>query len=57
LRPRVKAIIGGAAVTSKWAAEIGADGYSRNAIDALELAKNLMGRVTGKDINKGTAQA
>jgi len=53
LRPRVKAIIGGAAVTSKWAAEIGADGYSRNAIDALELAKNLMSKVT----NKGTALA
>jgi corrinoid protein of di/trimethylamine methyltransferase len=51
LRPRVKAIVGGAAVTSKWAAEIGADGYSRNAIDALELAKNLMGK------GKGTAQA
>jgi corrinoid protein of di/trimethylamine methyltransferase len=42
LRPRVKAIIGGAAVTSKWAAEIGADGYSRNAIDALELAKQMV---------------
>ena len=51
LRPRVKAIIGGAAVTQKWAAEIGADGYSRNAIDALELAKNLMSKV----MNKGTA--
>jgi len=49
LRPRIKAIIGGAAVTSKWAADIGADGFSRNAIDALELAKNLMG--------KGTASA
>jgi len=49
LRPRVKAIVGGAAVTSKWAAEIGADGYSRNAIDALELAKSLM--------SKGAAQA
>ena len=46
LRPRVKAIIGGAAVTAKWAAEIGADGYSRNAIDALELAKSLMGKGT-----------
>jgi corrinoid protein of di/trimethylamine methyltransferase len=46
LRPRVKAIIGGAAVTPKWATEIGADGYSRNAIDALELAKNLMGKGT-----------
>ena len=42
LRPRVKAIIGGAAVTAKWAAEIGADGYSRNATDALELAKQLV---------------
>jgi len=29
MRPRVKAIIGGAAITQKWAAEIGADGYSR----------------------------
>ncbi len=44
LRPRVKAIIGGAAVTAKWAAEIGADGYSRNAIDALELAKSLLNK-------------
>ena len=44
LRPRVKAIIGGAAVTSKWAAEIGADGYSRNAIDAVELAKSLLSK-------------
>ena len=44
LRPRIKAIIGGAAVTSRWAAEIGADGYSRNAIDALELAKNLVNK-------------
>jgi len=53
LRPRVKAIIGGAAVTQRWVAEIGADGYSRNAIDALELAKNLMSKMT----NKETAQA
>ncbi|MGA8867003.1 MAG: cobalamin-dependent protein [Candidatus Sulfotelmatobacter sp.] len=46
LRPRVKAIIGGAAVTPKWAAEIRADGYSRNAIDALALARNLVGKGT-----------
>ncbi len=56
LRPRLKAIIGGAAVTSKWAAEIRADGYSRNAIDALELAKHLMAdRVTDKAAHKGPA--
>jgi methanogenic corrinoid protein MtbC1 len=29
-------------VTSKWAAEIGADGFSRTASDALDLAKQLM---------------
>ena len=49
MRPRVKAIVGGAAVTAKWAEEIGADGFSRNAIDALELAKKL--------VAKGTARA
>lgn len=45
MRPRTKVIIGGAAVTGKWATEIGADGYARNAIDAVELAKSL---VTGR---------
>lgn len=53
LRPRVKAIIGGAAVTQKWAAEIGADGYARNAAGALELAKDLMSKI----VNKGQALA
>lgn len=42
LRPKVKAIIGGAAVTGKWANEIHADGYARNAMDALELVRSLI---------------
>ncbi len=42
LRSKVKVIIGGAAVTSKWATDIGADGYARNAVDALDLAKRLV---------------
>ena len=42
LRPQVKAIIGGAAVTGKWADEIKADGYARNAMDALELVRSLV---------------
>lgn len=42
MRPRVKAIIGGASVTSKWASEIGADGYAKNAMDAVALAKSLV---------------
>jgi corrinoid protein of di/trimethylamine methyltransferase len=45
LRPQIKVIIGGAAVTSKWATDIGADGYARNAADALDLAKRLVSKV------------
>ena len=41
LRPKVKAVIGGAAVTAKWADEIRADGYARNAMDALDLLRQL----------------
>ena len=39
LRPRVKVIVGGAPVTRAWAAEIGADGYSEDAIGAVALAR------------------
>ena len=44
LRPRVKAIVGGAAVTAKWVTDIGADGYARNAVAAVELAKDLIAK-------------
>lgn len=43
LRPGVKVIVGGAPVTSGWAAEIGADGYSEDAVGAVVLAKRLVG--------------
>jgi len=42
LRDRVKIMIGGAPATSSWAEEIGSDGYGQNAIEATELAKNLL---------------
>ncbi len=42
LRPRVKIIVGGAPVTRKWAEEIGADGYGRDAVGAVALAKSLV---------------
>jgi len=45
LRPKMKVIIGGAAVTSKWSSDIGADGYARNAMDAVDLAKRLVIKV------------
>lgn len=37
-----KIIIGGAVITQEYADEIGADGYSKDAADAVKLAKNLM---------------
>jgi len=44
LHPKVKVIIGGAAVTPKWATDIGADGYARSAMDAVDLAKKLVAK-------------
>jgi corrinoid protein of di/trimethylamine methyltransferase len=43
LRTKVKVLIGGAPVTSQYAKEIGADGYSENAGGAVTLVKSLMG--------------
>jgi trimethylamine corrinoid protein len=42
LRPRVKVIVGGAPVTRRWAEEIGADGYAKDAMSAVALAQSLM---------------
>jgi corrinoid protein of di/trimethylamine methyltransferase len=44
LRPKVKIMVGGAPVTRRWAEEIGADGYGKDAISAVELARTLMER-------------
>ena len=35
-------MVGGAPVTRRWAEEIGADGYAKDAMTAVELARNLM---------------
>ena len=37
----VKVMIGGAVITQEYADEIGADGYSKDAADAVKLAKRL----------------
>jgi len=42
VRKSVKVAVGGAAVTPEWAHEIGAEGYSDNAVDAVELFKKLV---------------
>ncbi len=43
MRPQVKVMVGGAPVTGEWVKEIGADGYSEDAIGAVAVAKKLMG--------------
>lgn len=41
LRSKVKIIIGGAPVTQKFANEVGADGYARDAVKAVDKVKEL----------------
>jgi len=43
MRPRVKVMVGGAPASASWATEIGADGYSEDAIGAVALARRLLG--------------
>jgi corrinoid protein of di/trimethylamine methyltransferase len=42
LRPHVKIIVGGAPVTQSWADEIGADGFGKDALASVTLARNLL---------------
>jgi 5-methyltetrahydrofolate--homocysteine methyltransferase len=42
VRDQVKVLIGGAPITQKYADEIGADGYSENAVGAVTLAKKAV---------------
>jgi methanogenic corrinoid protein MtbC1 len=35
-------VIGGGPVTQEWGDEIGADGYGKSSIQAVETAKRLM---------------
>ena len=42
VRDQFKVIVGGGPVSADWAQEIGADGYSNDANEAVELCKKLM---------------
>jgi corrinoid protein of di/trimethylamine methyltransferase len=46
LRPKLKVMVGGAPVTRRWADEIGADGYAKDAMSAVALARDLMQQKT-----------
>ena len=42
LRDRFKVIIGGTPITQQFADDIGADGYGKNAVEAVEVAKAIL---------------
>lgn len=43
VRDQFKIMVGGSPISQRYADEIGADGYSVNAVGAVKLAKSLMG--------------
>ncbi len=43
LRSTIKVMVGGAPVTRDWVKEIGADGFSEDAVGAVAAAKELLG--------------
>jgi corrinoid protein of di/trimethylamine methyltransferase len=47
LRSKFLVIVGGGPVTELWAKEIGADGYGRDAAEAVRAARELMKRKRG----------
>lgn len=45
VRGQVQVMIGGAPVSQRWADEIGADGHAKDAVSAVRLAQELIGKV------------
>ncbi|MFX0099760.1 MAG: B12-binding domain-containing protein [Candidatus Hodarchaeota archaeon] len=44
IREKFKVVLGGASVTEEWVNECGADGYSGNAVGAVKLINNILGK-------------
>ena len=42
VRGQVKMMVGGAPVTQEFAEDMGADGYGENAIECVDMAKQLV---------------
>lgn len=47
VRDRFKVLVGGGPVTEEWARSIGADGYGKDAAEAVRVAKELMEKSGG----------
>lgn len=44
MRQGLKVMVGGAPVTPEWAKEIGSDGYAKDAVGAVRVARELLGK-------------
>lgn len=44
LRNSVKVLVGGSPCTPEWAKEIGADGYAADGVQAVKIAKSMIGK-------------
>lgn len=44
IRESFKVMVGGAPVTPEWAKEIGSDGYAKDAVGAVRVARELVGK-------------
>jgi len=49
IRDKYIVLVGGGAVSKKWADEIGADGYAESAVEAVDIAKILL-KSTNKQV-------
>ena len=49
MRDDVQVMVGGAPVTQEFADDMGADGYGKDAIDCVELAKQLLSELRGEE--------
>jgi len=49
LRDKFKVVVGGAAVNPEWASSAGLDGFGRDAVEAVEICKNLCAKLSRKD--------
>lgn len=43
LRDKYKVMVGGGSISQEWADEIGADGFGKDAIEAVKVAKQILG--------------
>ena len=49
IRKQFKVLVGGGPASREWAEEIGADGYGKDAVEGLQVARRLVGQKKSGD--------